>query len=209
MIIPTCGLKSKTLKPTKEQIEKLVVKAQKFDEAAFTELFEIFYEPLLGYIARRSDRDDTEDLLSETWLRVVQYLPNYKAQKDASFRAWIFRIAHNKIIDYYRTLKKHLSIDEPSGDEEDAIPYSLQLSGDERENPDQKFASKMALEELRKHIQSLPSLQQEIIELKYLEGFTNTEIAHIVNKSEGNVRVIQLRGLKALREMIEDGQYKE
>lgn len=65
----------------------------------------------------------------------------------------------------------------------------------------------MALEELRKHIQSLPPLQQEIIELKYLEGFNNTEIAHIVNKSEGNVRVLQLRGLRTLRERIEDEIY--
>lgn len=192
------------MKPTKEQIEKLVVKAQKFDEAAFTELFEIFYEPLLGYISRRSDNDDTEDLLSETWLRVVQYLPSYKTQKDASFRAWIFRIAHNKIIDYYRTLKKHLSIEDPSGSDDDDIPYSMQIQGDERENPDQKLSRKLDQVELRKYIEALPALQREIIELKYLEEFTNTEIAHVLNKSEGNIRVIQLRGLRALREMMGD-----
>lgn len=192
------------MKPTKEQIEKLVVKAQKFDEAAFTELFEIFYEPLLGYISRRSDNDDTEDLLSETWLRVVQYLPSYKTQKDASFRAWIFRIAHNKIIDYYRTLKKHLSIEDPSGSDDDDIPYSLQIQGDERDNPDQKLSRKLDQAELRKYIEALPTLQREIIELKYLEEFTNTEIAHVLNKSEGNIRVIQLRGLRALREMMGD-----
>lgn len=188
-------------KLSKDQLETLVKKAQQYDEKAFSCLFEYFYEGIYRYIVHRSANEETEDLVSETWLRVVQNIHTYKPQAQASFKSWIFRIAHNKVIDYYRTHKVHLSLD---NNEDDDIPYHIEIEADPAEfSPKAKLNQKYKKEKVQKLLQKLPHIQREIIELKYLEGFSNPEIAHITGKSEGNIRVIQLRALRYLRNELE------
>ncbi len=179
----------------KVDIEKLVHKSQKGDEKSFTELFDIFYEKIFRYIKFRVEESEIEDLVSKVFLKVVENLKKFSPQKNAGFNAWIFRIAHNTIIDFYRQKREFLPID-PNEDS----PYFIELK-DEKPTPNKTTNKNIDSQKLHNLLQKLSSAHREILELKYLNDFSNNEIANITNKTEGNIRVIQLRALREMRKL--------
>ena len=178
---------------TPSQIEKSVIKAQKGDEKSFALLFDTCYEKISRYVQFRIPEEEVEDLVSEVFLKVVEKIDTYKPDPKAGFNAWIFRIAHNKVIDFYRKKKELLG-----QSDEDGTDFFLQIP-DENLRPDQQTNLNLDVKKLYKILKQLPDVQREILEFKYLEGFSNTEIAKITGKAEGNIRVIQLRALREIR----------
>jgi len=176
-------------------IEKLVYKSQKGDEKSFAELFDIFYEKIFRYIRFRVEESEIDDLVSKVFLKVVENIKGFSPQKNAGFNAWIFRIAHNTVIDFYRQKREFLSID-PNEDD----PYFIEL---EDKNPTPNKATNKNLDSKKIHdlLQKLAPVHREILELKYLNDFSNYEIAKITGKTEGNIRVIQLRALREMRKL--------
>ncbi len=186
---------------SKEEAETLVVESQQGDSAAFARLYDYFFPRVYRYVSFRVEGENIEDVVSDVFLKVVQYLQKYTTQKNASFSAWVFRIAHNQVVDHYRKKKEVLISLE--GDEEfqsyfDAIP-------DERApGPDEALQQVFESEKMRKNLSKLKPNYREILELKYLEDFSNKEIAQISEKTEGNIRIMQLRALKDLRVYVEN-----
>ncbi len=176
-------------------IEKLVYKSQKGDEKSFAKLFDIFYEKIFRYIRFRVEENEIDDLVSKVFLKVVENLKKFSPQKNAGFNAWIFRVAHNTVIDYYRQKKEFLPID-PSDD----APYYIELE-DKSPTPNKVVNKNLDSKKIRELLKKLSPAHREILELKYLNDFNNTEIAKITDKSEGNVRVIQLRALREMRKL--------
>jgi len=186
---------------TPSQIEKIVSAAKRGDEKSFEKIFEFFYDKILRYTAFRVEERETEDIVSEVFLKVVEKLHSYVPDKKAGFNAWIFRIAHNTIIDFYRRKKEILGLG--GGEDEEGENFFLQIE-DESPRPDENTDHQFNTRRLYRILQKMPASMREILELKYLEGFSNAEVSHITGKSEGNIRVLQLRALREIRKMWGD-----
>ena len=180
-------MKSKAKDLTDEELHQIVEKAKAKDNRALGRLCEHFYSKIYRFIYYRVNSiEDAEDLTSEVCLRVVKSLP----EQNGLFYAWIFRIASNLITDYYRrrAVRSNVAINE------DLV----------EEMADEKRTTTELLEqqELRQAIKHLTEEQQQVIVLKFIEGYETDEIADLVGKSAGAVRAIQFRALTALRNIF-------
>jgi RNA polymerase sigma-70 factor (ECF subfamily) len=178
---------------SKIAIESYVIRAQKADDRAFEALFDHFYPKIFRYIRMRVKNEDAEDLTADTFLKVVKKIRSYSAN---SFGAWLFRIAHNTIIDYYRRLRPTDSL---TMDDTDGIDMTLL---DTKPSPEQQIKLTEDTEAVKKLLRQLPATHQAIMELRFLEDFNTKEIAIITGKSEGNIRIIQMRALRELRQIL-------
>jgi RNA polymerase sigma-70 factor (ECF subfamily) len=174
--------------PSNEQ--ELITQAQRGDEQAFTLLYETYVDIIFEYIRYRVDSKSTaEDLTSEVFLRMVRGLVSYQDQ-GVPFRAWLFRIAANLVIDYYRQRKKT-----------NTAPLLEDFESDDTDPFDRLALSEDQLR-LRLAIRALPESYQDILLLRFVENLPHTEIAKIMNKSADALRAMQHRALKALAEQL-------
>ncbi|NCP67908.1 sigma-70 family RNA polymerase sigma factor [bacterium] len=192
-------MKSEEYSPA--DIEALVLKAQNGDQDSFATLFDVWFDRVYRYTAYRVDAAECEDIVSEIFLKLVQYLPQYKSRSGIGFGAWLFRMAHNTIIDWYRKKKALLGSDIET-DEEDFFSKVV----DEQPLPNQQVNSLYDYERVYRFLKKLKPDHREVLELKFLEGFNNKEISAITGKSEGNIRITQLRALKEMREFMKDDE---
>lgn len=180
--------------PPNEQ--DLITQAQKGDEEAVTLLYETHVDAIYQYICYRVDSKSTaEDLTSEVFLRMVRGLARYQDQ-GVPFRAWLFRIAANLLIDYYRQRKKGSDIllsDEYESDDTD---------------PFDRLAQSEDHQQLHLAIRALPETYQDLLLLRFVENLPHAEIARIMNKSADALRAMQHRALKALAEQFEQLSHK-
>ncbi len=169
----------------------LVEKAQQGDSAAFGEIYDELVKPVYRYIYYRVEKQIAEDLTEETFLKAWQNLSKYKAGKFP-FSAWVFRIAHNLVIDYYRKNETASEIDENHPDTKSHSSPSHQLN------------LKLNEIKLKKAIKKLPENYQQIIILKFINEADNKVISKVIGKSEGAVRTLQFRALEKLRNLLEE-----
>lgn len=196
-MISAFDAKTKALEEVSDfNLETLVAAAQAGDEAAFSEIYDHLFERIWRYVSFRVDATETEDIVSEIWLKVVQNLKKYKPQSGASFKAWVFRIAHNLVIDFYRKKKDILGIETDEND------FFAQIPDGER-TPDMITLKNSEYKTLHKALLKIKPDHREILQLKFLEGFSNQEIAAITKRTEVNIRVLQLRALREIREHLD------
>lgn len=178
-------------KKNEQDLGRLVALAQNGDTEAFGKIYDALVKPVYRYIYYRVDKHIAEDITEETFLKAWQNLSQYKAGKHP-FSAWIFRIAHNLVCDYYRKNEIASEIDENLADEKmDASPsYQLNIRLNELK--------------LRQAISQLPENYRQVILLKYINDEDNTVIADVIGKSEGAVRTLQFRALEKLRSLLKE-----
>lgn len=180
-------MKGKTKDLTDEELHQILEKAKAGDNRSLGKLCLHFYSKIYRFIYYRVNSiEDAEDLTSEVCLRVVKSL----RRQNGLLYAWIFRIATNLITDYYRRR---------------AVRSNVTSTGDLiEEMVDEKRTTSELLEqqELRKALKRLTVEQQQIIVLKFIEGYKTDEIATLVGKSAGAVRAIQFRALTSLRNLF-------
>lgn len=165
---------------------RLVDQAKSGNPEAFANLYDAYVERVSRYIYFRVAEDcDMEDLVSQVFLKAWENLDRYKPG-TSPFIAWLYTIARNLVIDYYRTKKKDLPLEEAI-----AMPSELEL-------PDDLAQTHFDLEAMRDGLQALSKDQQQALVLKYIAGLPNDSIARIMNKQEGTVRGLQMRGLQTL-----------
>lgn len=175
-----------------KQLEILVIKSQKGDSEAFGELYDIFVTPIYRYIFFKVKKTEVEDLTEILFLKVWENINKYKKQKNKSFKAWIFRIAHNLVVDHYKMNREHVSLDP-------------RISDTKRDhNPLETADEVLNKENLKLAIGKLKKNYQQVILLKFINELKNDEICKIMKKSEGSVRILQFRALKALRQIMND-----
>ena len=172
-------------------MSQLVDLAKKGDAEAFGKIYDELVKPIYRYIFYRVDAQIAEDLTEETFLKAWQNLSKYKVGKHP-FSAWVFRIAHNLVCDYYRKNEISYEIDENMADEK------LHSS------PTHQLNLKLNEVKLRKAINKLPENYQQVILLKYINEEDNDVIAKVIGKSEGAVRTLQFRALEKLRNILEE-----
>jgi len=165
--------------------------AQKGDTEAFAQIYDELVKPLYRYIYYRVEEDIAEDLTEEVFFKAWQNLRKYKKGKHP-FSSWVFRIAHNLIVDHYRKNRQTEEIDEGLPDTEQG------------NNPDYQTNVKLTNVRLRKVICRLPDKYQQVVILKYINELDNKEIADSIGKSEAAVRIIQFRALEKLRGLLSE-----
>lgn len=170
-----------------EQEQDWAAIAQK-DPQAFKCLYDHYFARIYAYVGYRVGRvEDTEDLVSETFLRAFQRIESFSWQHENSFAAWLFRIAHNLVSNFYRGEQRWESI--PLDDLPNLQTSSLL--------PDDIVLQKEKFRGLRKLIKTLTPRQQEIITLRFFGGLRNQEIAEVLGIGERTVATHLCRGLEA------------
>lgn len=174
-----------------DEDRNLALRAGKGDAAAFGALYDRYVEAVYRYVFYRVRNDaDAEDLVSDVFMRALRAIPRYEPR--VAFLAWLYRIARNAVIDRARRSRTQISF-------EDALAHP---NVDQIVEPDATILALSDKEAVRAALAKLTPLQQEVIVLRFVEGYTTLEIANLVGKREGTVRGIQFRALEALRVLI-------
>ena len=165
--------------------------AQGGDETAFACLFRDIQPTLLRYL--HVITPEAEDVAGDTWLQVVKGLPRFRGGEEA-FRAWLFTIARHRAVDAGRSRSRRPD-----------VPLTLAAVAEQPLAPD---AAELALEAISTRsvmvlIKSLPREHAEIIMLRVVAGLEAADVARIVGKTPGAVRVTAHRALRKLADLAE------
>ncbi len=174
-------------------IETLVSRAQSGDKDAFTLLYQGYVHPVYRYIYARVDNraEQAEDLTQEVFLKALDNIGRYR-NKGKPFVSWLFRIAHNLVIDYYRHAKKTRSI---------PLAQMKPLISDD--NFVNTLENSQEISEVKQVIEKLPAQQREVILLRFGTGLSVAETAVALGKTEGTVKKLQHVALYKLRKLME------
>lgn len=171
-----------------DEIEALVALVQEGDSDAFAKLYDILINPIYRYVYFKVNSNDAEDLVETVFLKVWENIRQYSPKKK-SFAAWVFKIAHNLVVDYYRGLTDK-SVD----------GLSFDIPDQTREHNPIKTTQRLLDSELLKiALSKINSKYRDIIVYKFINELSNQEVAEILGKSEGSLRILQFRALKALK----------
>ncbi len=172
-------------------VEKLVIQAVKGNTDAFGELYTLFAEKIYRYVFYQiNSKTATEDITGEVFIKAWGAIKSCKG-REKSFSSWLYRIAHNQIVDEIRKRQRR-----PSLELEDIESLS---------DPKNSVEECLEQQELLRVIDRLPSNQGRVIILKFIEGLDNGEIALIMGKREGTIRVLQMRALAKLKKELSTG----
>lgn len=172
----------------RKSLEELAVEA-KTNRRAFEEIYRRMVDKAFGFYSRRlNSTAQAEDMTHQLFLKLYENLSHY-TPSEVPFEAWFFKVARNLLIDYYRrssshtetTLEENTSSFDPTNEIDEKLTVSKALS-------------------------SLPENYKEILYLSFFEKLGTREIAHVLNTSEENVRVLKHRALKALSRVIRDDE---
>jgi RNA polymerase sigma-70 factor, ECF subfamily len=164
---------------------------------SFAELFKLYYQPIFGYIFRRTGSfDDSADIAADTFLKAFQFIHKFR-YTGIAIKVWLYRIATNEVNLYFRHKQKYNSIFWQIGTD-DKKTFEGYLAEDRKEMESELQRHEQFLIVL-KELKKLPVKYQEVIALRYFEGKEYREIAEILNINEGTLKSILSRGLEKLR----------
>lgn len=170
--------------------ESLVRRAKQYDQEAFTELYEKYFDKIYRYIAVKvGDRMEAEDITQQVFLKAIKSISSFK-WRGFPFSSWLFRIAHNQVVDYLRKKKKQATL---------ALDDNVLTSKD---NPEALLEQKLNLEQLATATKKLTSAQQEVISLRFAGELPIAQVAKVMGKSEGAVKALQHSAIVSLRKAL-------
>lgn len=178
--------------------KKLMQLAKEGDKEAYGRIYELYFVPIFRYIYFRvKDKDVANDLTQTVFLKVFSALPNFKEQ-DKSPLAYFYTVSRNAVIDYWRA-KNNARL-------ENSEEILLNIP-DKSENQLEIMENKEIGEAVRRAIHGLTEIQQDVIILKFINDMPNKDIAELLGKSEEAVRQLQSRAIKALRQIMKNGNF--
>lgn len=176
--------------------EQLLDAAVDYDEAALGELYDRYEARIFSYIFRRTgDEPLAEDLTAQVFIKMLQAIRERRAW-HSSFSGWLYRIAHNIVIDHYRQRDKQIQV---SLDETTDIVS-------EDDDPANTTEMRLTAEKVRFAMRQLTDEQSEVLSLRFLEGYSIFEVAAMMNKTEGAIKALQYRAVATLRNLLEHEQ---
>jgi RNA polymerase sigma-70 factor (ECF subfamily) len=169
--------------------EENLVRRARCDVDAFGELYERYVDRIYNYIFYRvGDSAEAEDLTARVFYRALGHIGEYQS-RGAPFAAWLYRIAHNLVANWYRDRSRHKNI----------RLDDIALLAERGEGPHQRAEQKEEAQMLLRAIRKLPPERQQLLILKFGEELSNDEIAHVMGRSEGAVKSLYHRTLVMLR----------
>jgi RNA polymerase sigma-70 factor (ECF subfamily) len=178
---------SQSIRPSEED---LIARAARHDADAFGALYERYLALIYRYVFYRvDDVAEAEDLTEQVFLKAWEALGHYQKRK-VPFSAWLYRIAHNVIVDRHRTRKE-------------ILPLEGQLLRDATGGPEDRLDWRETIEAVAYALSQLTPLHRQVLMLRFISGFSHAETARVLERSEEAVRVLQHRALAALRELLD------
>lgn len=176
--------------PTREQA--LLKQAQAGDTEAFAALYHAHVQVIFRYIAFRvNDTQLAEDLTGDVFTKALESLPKYVHQ-GRPLRAWLYRIAHARVIDYYRKVSRRAQDSEL---DEDAQAVTMNL--------DDSLLRREAAKALREAITHLTDEQQQVVILRFFEGHRTEVVAQMMGKQPNAIKALQFRAIRTLANRLE------
>ncbi|MGD2162002.1 MAG: RNA polymerase sigma factor [Anaerolineales bacterium] len=182
--------------------QKLIDRAQEGDTRAVGRLYDDLFPGIYGFARMRLPTvQDTEDIVSETFLTMVKQLPGFEWKHRGGFEAWVFRILRSKISNFYRA----------NGSQTEQVEEARETRTNENSRIDVEGV--VILGELRASlidaIKSLQPRQEEVILLRYFGGLRNKDIAEVLGIEERTVSAHLSRGLNLLHDRVQNKGLKE
>jgi RNA polymerase sigma-70 factor, ECF subfamily len=167
----------------------LVDRAKDGDADAFGQLYDRFLPEILRYLTHRTgDAVAAEDLAQQVFLKAWQAIPRYQ-HRGVPFRAWLYRMAHNQMVDHFRA-RRHMS---------DVTELDLP----EAPEAEERVLVQETNERLHAALERLSEDHRQVLVLRFLMEKSAREIGQIMGRKEVTVRGLQMRALHALRREIE------
>jgi RNA polymerase sigma-70 factor (ECF subfamily) len=174
---------------SKEQ--ELLRLASQLDAEALAEIYDRYSTGLYSYASRLlNDTALAEDCVAEVFARFLKSVQKSQGPRD-HLRAYLYRITHNWIVDYYRD---HQQVSELTETLHETLPSD--------EFPEEEVAKRIRQKQIREAMHQLTPNQQKVIALKYLEDWSNEEIAELLHKTVGAVKSIQHHALVSLQKLL-------
>lgn len=165
----------------------LVIRAQSGDADSFGALYDLYADKIYKYIYYRTNHKETaEDITSLSFIKALENLASFRPEKG-SFSSWLYRIAHNSVIDYYR------------GEKPSAVLLDETLPLADGKDIESDIDKDYLAGEAKKYLDSLSQTQREIVIMRVWDELSYKEIAEIIGKSEENCKVIFSRAIASLR----------
>jgi RNA polymerase sigma-70 factor (ECF subfamily) len=169
----------------------LLERAREFDKQALAEIYDTYAEAIYRYLYRYlGDAGQAEDLTSDVFLKLLDVLGTRRAPRE-QLQGWLYRVAHNLAMDFFRREAKRPT-----------VPLNEELVATD-ELPIITVDKRMEQQRLRTAIGRLTSAQQQVILLRFGEGFKVAKVARLMGKSEGAVKVLQHRAIRRLQKVLE------
>lgn len=170
-------------------LDELAERTAGGDREAFGKIYEELLEPVYRYFYwNLASPEETEDLTQEVFVRCLVHISDFDRRK-AAFKSWVFRIAHNLLVDHLR--HRRTSDELPQEMEAGQTPVAEAVEEEGR-----RRAVRSALGEL-------PALQRQVIVMKYFAEMSNEEVAAVLGRSQGAVNALQHRALRKLGGILE------
>jgi RNA polymerase sigma-70 factor, ECF subfamily len=171
-----------------ERVRDLVDRAQRGERSALEDLYLLYFDRIYSYLHMSvGSRHDAEDLTTQTFLRMLEAIGRFE-WRSAPFSAWLFRIAHNLAMDHFRATRRWQPEEE----------ISEAVLGEETSAEEQALAS-LGDTSMLKLIERLSPDQRQVLTLKFVFRFSNSETASILDKTDGAVKSLQHRALASLQ----------
>ena len=159
-------------------------------EAKLASLYEEYYDKIAHYAyAHIGDRAEAQDIAGEVFLRALKSLKSYQ-ERGVPIQAWLFRIAHNLIVDHWRRVAKRRT-----------VPIdTVTIAADT--DPVADVEKRIELERVTKAMEQLTDEQREVLRLRFFGGLTSREAGSVLKKSDGAVREMQRAAIEKLRQLL-------
>lgn len=188
---PTAILKEKVVVEEQDELRQLIEKAKVLDREAFGRIYDIFYDRIYKYTYFKvGNLTEAEDLTAQTFTGALKAIENFTWQ-GSSFASWLFRIANNVVVDYYRAAGRYGK--EPLEDH-------LSLAGSV--DPVKTAIDNISFAKAQAAIAGLPEEQRQVVILKFISDMSNSETAKVMGKTEGAIKSLQFRALENLRRLL-------
>ena len=163
-----------------------------YKESMLSSLYEEYYDKIARYaFVRIGNKAEAEDIAGEVFLKALKSLKSYK-ERGIPMQAWLFRIAHNLVVDYFRKYKKHMT-----------VPIdNLQIVSEI--NPVVNAEIHFEIKRVKEAMEQLTNEQREVIKLRFFGELTSKEAGQVLNKSDGAVREMQRAAVEKLRNLLGD-----
>jgi RNA polymerase sigma-70 factor (ECF subfamily) len=166
------------------------VEVRKSPEAELAGLYEEYYDKIAHYASVRiGNKADAEDIAGDVFLKALESLGSYE-HRGIPMQAWLFKIAHNLVVDYLRKKSKRKTVDLDS------------VTIKSNESPEKVAEVNIEIERVKKAMEQLTSEQKEVLSLRFFGELTSKETATIMEKSDGAVREMQRAATSKLRLLL-------
>jgi RNA polymerase sigma-70 factor (ECF subfamily) len=170
--------------------DKQRIEARRYNQSKLASQYEEYYDKIVRYAyVHIGNRTEAEDIAGEVFLKALESLKSYE-DRGIPMQAWLFRIAHNLVVDHLRKAAKRKT-----------VPIDI-VQAESDDNPVTAAEKNIELERVTKAMEQLTREQREVLGLRFFGGLTSKEAGSILNKSDGAVREMQRAAIEKLRKLL-------